>query len=387
MARATNAGVVRLFFLAVTAAVGANPDASVGDSDSNTVEPTDPDAGRKISLGEYTAVGGVPLKPSDKEVKARRRVNEIRQEAKEDNARMFNERSGSIKQKGRSKRNTEKVRRILNKGEAALRNSFQSAIKANFVQNSASADSSMVVRTGLNTRGSNSWSTGWDANWGWQDPWYDPWGGSAGWYEGSKSSKIGKGSSWGGDDWLVDGWVVDPWKGDDWLGRSAKSSKASINWSDPWKGDDYHFNDWDKGWGKGNDWGSWGKVNDWGSWGMGNDNRWDNNKDWGNGLGKNNDWDKGRGRGRGWGDNDRGKTNDWGSGWGKNNDWDKGGGTGWGDNGRGWGGGIPLRTAPPTLSPTLSPTFYPTFYPTISPTFSVSLVTSSDIHFVVACVV
>jgi len=31
MARAMNTGAVRLFFLAVTAAVGANPDASVGD--------------------------------------------------------------------------------------------------------------------------------------------------------------------------------------------------------------------------------------------------------------------------------------------------------------------------------------------------------------------
>ena len=348
MAGATNTGAVRLFFLAVTAAVGAYPDASVGDSDTNTVvkQPFDLDSGKKLSVDEHVAVEGMPVKPSGKEMNARRRVKEILQEAKGD---IPIDRSGIAKKKNRSNRNTKRMKRILKSSEATMRNSFQSAIASSFVQNSASDSTTMVVRNGQNKRGGNSWSstgwnTGWDAGWGWQDPWYDPWGGSTGWNEGSKSSKIGKakGSSWGGDDWYDDGW----WKGDDWLGYNGKSNKAKFDdWSDPGKGDDYHFNDWDKG--------GWGKDKDTG---------WGKDKDWDKGWGKDRDWDKG--------------------GWGKDKD------IGWGKGKEDWGGTWnDWWTHPPTFSPTLSPTFYPTFYPTISPTFTVSLMTSiiHTLNSVVAC--
>ena len=145
MARATNTGAVRLFFLAATAAVGANPDASVGDSDTNTVvvKALDPDVGKKLSIDTYAAVGGMALKPSDKEVEARRNVKEIWQDAKDDNARTTSkDRRGRInKKKSRSERNMKKVKLILS-------SEFQSAIAANFVQNTASDSSTMVVRGG-----------------------------------------------------------------------------------------------------------------------------------------------------------------------------------------------------------------------------------------------
>jgi len=329
MARASNTSAVRLLFLAATAAVGANPDASVGDGDTNTfVKPLDPDVVKEISVDQYAAVGGMALKPSDKEVKARRNVKEIRQEAKKVNPRTSNDRSGRInKKKNRSRPNLKKVERVLSNGE-----SFQSAIAASFVENSVS-DSSNTDSSTMVVRGS-SWSTGWNTGWntGWQDSWQDPWSGNTGWYEGgSKSSKVSKVGSWEGDDWYYDDWIGDSWNGDDWLGKSDKAST-----DDWWQGDDYH-NDWDTGWGNDNDWNN--------GWNKRKDNDW------------NNDWKKGSDWGS-WG-----KDKDWNNGWGKDRSWGNGGGK-WGGKWNDW------WTFPPTLSPTMSPTFYPTFYPTISPTYT-----------------
>eukprot|EP00985_Skeletonema_marinoi_P009167 scaffold4239_cov111-Skeletonema_marinoi.AAC.4 len=358
MARATNTGAVRLFFLAATAAVGANPDASVGDSDTNTVV-------------YYAAVGGMALKPSDKEVEARRNVKEIWQEAKEDNARTTSkDRHGRInKKKSRSERNMKKVKRILS-------SEFQSAIAANFVQNTASDSSTMVVRGG-----SSSWNTGW--NTGWQDPWHDPWSDNTGWYEGSsKSSKVSKvGDDWYGydDGWNNDGWLAYPWKGDDWVAWSASGSKSDKTGTDDWWAGDHH-NDWDTGWGTHDDWNTgWGNHDDWNDgWSKGKnidrdknrnrkDNDWNNGwskgNDWGS-WGKDKDWDNGWDKDKDW-DNGWGKDKDWNNEWGKDKRWNSGGGK-WND----WSVDKHFKTYPPTLSPTMSPTFYPTFYPTLSPTLA-----------------
>mmetsp|Transcript_25339 Transcript_25339/g.50761 ORF Transcript_25339/g.50761 Transcript_25339/m.50761 type:complete len:508 (+) Transcript_25339:63-1586(+) len=361
MARATNTGAVRLFFLAATAAVGANPDASVGDSDTNTVvvKTLDPDVGKKLSIDTYAAVGGMALKPSDKEVEARRNVKEIWQEAKEDNARTTSkDHHGRInKKKSRSKRNMKKVKRILS-------SEFQSAIAANFVQNTASESSTMVVRGG-----SSSWNTGW--NTGWQDPWHDPWSDNTGWYEGSsKSSKVSKvGDDWYDEGWHDDGWLAYPWKGDDWVAWSASGSKSDKTGTDDWWAGDHH-NDWDTGWGTHDDWNTgWGNHDDWNDgWSKGQNIDWGKNRnrkdnDWNNGWSKGNDWGS-WGKDKDW-DNGWGKDKDWNNEWGKDKRWNSGGGK-WND----WSMDKHFKTYPPTLSPTMSPTFYPTFYPTLSPTLA-----------------
>ena len=83
MARGTSiGGAVRLFSLAVTVAVAANPDANgIGDSDISTntaVKET-----KALNTDEHVAVEDMPMKFSEKEEpRARRRVNKIWQDAK-----------------------------------------------------------------------------------------------------------------------------------------------------------------------------------------------------------------------------------------------------------------------------------------------------------------
>ena len=302
---------MRLFSLAVTVAVSANPDANgIGDSDISTntaVKET-----KALNTDEHVAVGDMPMKFSenDEEPRARRRVNKIWQEAKEENAQTQNSsnNSGSGNKGDRSKKNMKNVKRKLKKHGA---DSIQSAFAASFVQDSTpDSTSALSVRSSNAAWGGwsgSSWNYPWNTGWGswsgssWNDPWSE-------WYPStsSKSSKHSKTDGWGDD------WWDDQWGGDDWHGWNDKDKWSSGGWSDPWKKGDDWVNDWNKGkdlgknWGKGNGWGSWGKDD---KWGGGGGNKW------------------------GW------------------NDW--------------W-------TYPPTLSPTLSPTFYPTFYPTVAPTFSVS---------------
>ena len=390
MVGATNTGTVRLLVLAVTAAVGANTDVSVGENDtSEPVKKLDSNVDTNLSMAEYAAVGGMTLKPFEKDVAGRRAVEEFSHEVKENNnSRQPNEVSGrkNKMKKSRRRRDLKSVNRIL----SSDRELFQSGIAADFVDNSAS-DSTMVMR-------SNSWSTGWDAglDTSWYDPWYDSWGesGSAWWYEGSKSSKLTK-SSRGADDWYNDGWAVHQWQGDDWLGWSGKSSKTrSDDWSNSWIGDDWHWNghtdDWSTGNGAwlgsgksgkietddwtgdnwtGDDWFGWSDhtvTDDWSNSWMGDDHYYDNDWDrgWDSSNGniwrerKSRDWSNNRKRRDNNGNNGRNRGTDWGN-WGRDRDRnrnrDPNNGQGKNNGGR-WGSG---NTYSPTFAPTLSPTFYP----------------------------
>ncbi len=426
MARVSNTGAVGLLFLAAAVAVGANPDTSVSDNDaSNVVKALDIDVERKINVDAHTTLGGMALKPSDKDMKAGRNIKEIQQETNEENARTSNDSSGRInKKKGRSRHNMKKVKRILKSGE-----SFQSSFAATFVENSVSDSSTMTLRSGASS------------NTGWHYPWHDP----SGWYGiNSKSSKVSKVGSDVGDDWYsyYDDWVADSWYGDDSVAWSGKSDKTSTddNWqgddyySDWWQGNGYH-SDWDTGsndhglsgksdkdstddwwpgddyyhdWWQGDDyyhdwWQGDDYYHDWNAgwnddnnlsgksdkestddWWQGDDYHDDWDSGWGN---RNNGWSKGhdQDRGNGW---SKGNDHDRDNGWRKGNDWgswgnDRDRSNGWGKNKRRGNGGGNLGgkwndeknhpTFTPTLSPTMSPTFYPTFYPTISPTYTVSL--------------
>jgi hypothetical protein len=287
-----------------------------------------------VDVDEHSTVGGMPIKlSSDRDAQdARRKVKQMLQEEKEEDARMLSMAASFVEQAtasdsasdedtasdstmvlmaSRTNKYGEKTKREPN-NQKTNSGRFNPRNKTRARRNRNAGNGRGRVRDRMKTGNKNHPSKN-------KNKWNKNWGG--GW---------NKNDDWGGK-----------WKADDWLG-----------WD----------NDWDNGWDNG--WDNRWDVDDWSSSGKagksGGSNRWGGKggkgNRWGGKGGKGNDW-----RGDDWIDPwfDDWKGDDWIDPWVPHDDWNN---KGWND----W------WTAPPTLSPTLTPTFYPTFYPTLSPTFSVS---------------